>query len=269
MAHSPLLRSRLRPWLAAATVSAALLVPVGTAAATWHTAQITLIEFRDVCRDGIRFGGAVRDGSGPPTGPYGNRAVAVQPPPSSWREWNRKSGEVMNRHISIPRMQDDLDTADDEKVVVSHEGDFTMRYRNGPLQLGPVALSVENGNPDSNLNTADVTDCSLYAPIDVEPGKSANKVPIGHGEVSVAALATEIMDADRLTPSDFRFGPSHASATASERGDVNGDHRTDLVLRFSSVASGLECSTRTVELKGKTPSGGTFEGTDKVSPKGC
>jgi len=265
---SPSLAARYRPWLVVAVASAAVLAPAMTAAATWQNSAVTLIEFRDVCRDGIRFGGAVEKDT-VPAGPFKTKAIAVQPPPANWGTWKDREGEVMKTSITIPEKEDIVQLENGGTQEVSHEGDYTTRYRKRPLDIGPVALNLENGNKDSDLNTANVTDCFLYAPIDVEPGKSSNKVPIGHGEVSVAALGTRIMRADGLTPSDFRFGPGEASATGSELRDVNGDDRSDLVLRFSSVAAGLTCSTRSVLLVGKSPSGGTFEGTDKVSPKDC
>jgi hypothetical protein len=252
--------------LVAAAVSATGLVPVGTASADWRTSSSTLVEFRDVCRDGIRFGGAVRDLAGPANAPYKNRAVAVQPPPKSWAEWNG-DGEVLNTLIEIPERKTTVETEDEGAVEISHEGGFTKRYRDRALlPLGPLALNLENGNPESNLNIADVTDCFLYAPIDVEPGKSANKVPIGRGHVSVAVLATNVLRAEGLTPGNFLFGPGRAKATSSRLRDVNGDNRRDLVLRFRSTDAGLTCSTGTAVLLGKTATNGTYEGSDKIRP---
>ena len=49
-------RARYRPWLVAAVASSAVLVPAMTAAATWQNSSSTLIEFRDVCRDGVALG---------------------------------------------------------------------------------------------------------------------------------------------------------------------------------------------------------------------
>jgi hypothetical protein len=175
----------------------------------------------------------------------------------------------MNTAITIPEKKGTVDTDDEGAVGVSHEGSFTMRYRDRPLKPALVALNLEDGNRDSDLNTAEVTECYLFAPIDVVPGKAKNQVPIGHGQVAVAALATKTMPTKDLKPDEFRFGPGEAKAKSSERRDVNGDHRDDLVLRFGSVDAGLTCSTRTVLLKGKAPKGGTYEGTDKVKPVNC
>jgi hypothetical protein len=277
MAPSPSRISHLRPWLAVVTVSAALLVPAASAEAGWRISSNTLIEYRDVCRDGISFGGAVRATADPGSGSYKNRAIVVQPAPVNWEDWRneKKIGQVMDSPISIPRKKDSIPVEDqDDPIDVAHEGDFRMRYQTGPLDIPevdpqPLVLNLENGADGSGVVPTAVTDCYLYAAIDVQPGKSSNKVPIGHGEVSVAALGTNLLNAAALTPGDFRFGPAKAKAKASELRDVNGDNRDDLVLRFSSTKAGLKCSTKTAVLRGKTPTGGRYEGTDKVKPTAC
>jgi len=253
------------------TASATLLVPATTAEAEdhWRISSNTLIDYRDVCRDGIRFGGAVR-ATAPVSGSYKSRAIVVQPPPTSWEGWDRK-GRAMKRRISIPRLDEKttLKTEDGEDVPVSHEGRFRMPYDRAPLDLAPVVLNLENGAAGSGIVTATVTDCYLYAAIEIQPGDPSKKVTVGHGEVSVAALGTNVLNGGALTASDFRFGPANAEAKASELRDVNGDNRDDLVLRFSSTEAGLGCSTKTAVLRGKTPTGGSYEGTDKVKPTGC
>jgi hypothetical protein len=277
MAPSPSRTSHLRPWLGVVIVSATLLVPAASAQAGWRISSNTLIEYRDVCRDGISFGGAVRATADPGSGSYENRAIVVQPAPTNWEDWrNQKIGQVMDSPISIPRKKDSIRVEDqDDLIDVAHEGDFRMRYQTGPLDIPevdpqPLVLNLENGADGSGVVTADVTDCYLYAAIDVQPGKSSNKVPIGHGDVSVAALGVkDVLNAAALTPGDFRFGPAKAKAKASELRDVNGDDQDDLVLRFSSKKAGLKCSTKTAVLTGKTPTGGSYQGTDKVKPTTC
>ena len=34
-----------------------------------------------------------------------------------------------------------------------------------------MALNIQDGDPQSSVNTADVTDCYLFAPIDVRPAR--------------------------------------------------------------------------------------------------
>jgi hypothetical protein len=256
-----------RPWLVAALASCAVLVPVVRAAATWQTANITVIEFRDTCRDGIRFGGAVRADHDDTSPAFETWALVAQPPPATWAD---RSTLVMRTHIKIPRAPNGAKvTTDDGKLDVSHKGEFTLAYQRGPLGRAPAALNVEDGDVAASVLSGTVTDCYLFARIDVQPGRSPNKVPIGQGEVSVAVLATGIMRADRLKPQTFRFGPKKAAAKGSALRDVNRDNRADLVLRFGSVAAGLTCSTSTARLKGQSPSGGKLEGSDKVVPTGC
>jgi hypothetical protein len=262
-------RTRHRSWLVVAVASATVLVPAVKAAATWQNSDVTLLEFRDVCRDGIRFGGAVLKDATVPAGDYEGMAIAVQPPPSTWAEWQNRAGQVMRTPVTIPEDDTTVELADGTPQPVSHKGDYTLSYQRGPLKMAPVALNLQDGKSGSDLNTANVTDCFLYAPIDVQPGASPNTVPIGHGEVSVAVLTTDIMRADRLKATTFRFGPNKAAARGSRLRDVNRDKRNDLVLRFGSVAAGLKCSTKTVHLTGKSPSDGTLEASDKVVPTGC
>jgi hypothetical protein len=261
-------RARHGPWLVAGLASCAVLVPAVTAAATWQNSTITFIEFRDVCRDGIRFGAAIRADHGDTSPVFRDWAVAAQPVPATWAD---RSTLVMRTRIGIPRAPygATVPTENEGNVPVSHLGSFTLRYRNGPLKLAPVALNLRDGNVHSGVNHADVKDCYLFAPIDVQPGMSPNQVPIGHGQVSVAVLATATMRADRLKPKTFRFGPKKAAARGSALRDVNGDHRLDLVLRFGSVAAGLTCKTKVVHLTGQTPSGGKLEASDRVVPTGC
>jgi hypothetical protein len=263
-------RARYRPWLVAAMASSAVLVPAMTATATWQNSSITLIEFRDVCHDGVRFGGAVRVGTADNDPQYKTMAVAAQPPPGAWGD---KPPLAMRTAIKIPRLPapEDIIVDDDPNntAAVSHMGSFTLRYGVAALDLAPMALNIQDGDPQSSVNTADVTDCYLFAPIDVVPGSSSNKVPIGHGDVNVAVLTTDAMDASALNPKTFRFGPKKAAKKGKALRDVNADNRPDLVLRFGSVPAGLTCKTRTVHLTGQSPSGGKLEAKGTVTPTGC
>ena len=262
--------ARYRPWLVAAMASTAVLVPAMTATATWQNSSITLIEFRDVCRDGVRFGGAVRAGTADDQAQYKTMAVVAQPPPAVWED---KPTLAMRTAIKIPRLPapEDIIVDDDPNnlATISHLGSYTLRYRVAALDLGAMALNIQDGDPQSSVNPADVTDCYLFAPIDVVPGSSSNKVPIGHGDVNVAVLTTGTMDASGLDPKTFRFGPKKAVRLGKALRDVNADNRPDLVLRFGSVAAGLTCKTKTVRLTGQSPSGGKLEAKDKVTPIGC
>jgi hypothetical protein len=255
--------------VSAATCSAVVLASAPAFAGAWQHSSATYIQFRDTCRDGVRFGGAVLV-----TGiaaPHLTKAVAAQPAPAAWSD---KPALAMRRDIAIPFLTAPQDIPVDDPndptatATVDHLGSYTLKYST-PLALGTMALNIEDGNEQSAVNTADVTDCYLFAPIDVQPGVAKNKVPIGRGRVSVAVLGSKTLAANKLNAKTYRFGPKKAAPISSALRDVNKDKRTDLVLTFGSKAAGLTCTTSKVNLSGQTASGGKLEASGKVTPTGC
>src|SRR3954452_25140145 len=180
-----------RALLVAAATCGAMAVGSVPADAIWQHSSATYIEFQDTCRDGVRFGGAVLVTGSPE--PYATMAIAAQPVPTTWpggtQQW------PMRRAIKIPFLATPQDIPVDdpnnpgETATVDHLGYYKLKYQK-PLALGSMAFNIEDANPDSAVNTTNVTDCYLFAPIDVQPGSSANKVPIGKGKVTVAVLSS-------------------------------------------------------------------------------
>jgi len=256
--------------LVGAVACGAVVLSTVQAAASWQHSSATYIEFQDTCRDGIRFGGAVLV-----TGiaePYTAMTVAAQPVPTKWEQTPDKW--AMHKEIKIPFLATPQDIPVDdpnnpgETATVDHLGYYKLKYQK-PLALGSMAFNIEDANPDSAVNTTNVTDCYLFAPIDVQPGSSANKVPIGKGKVTVAVLSSKTFSAAKVNAKTYRFGPKAAKPTTKALRDVNKDKRRDLVLTFGSVAAGLTCATKTVRLKGQTATGGKLEASGKVKPTGC
>jgi hypothetical protein len=253
----------------AATCSAVILSSSPALAGAWQHSSATYVQFQDTCRDGARFGGAQLVTGDP--NPFATKAVAAQPVPAAWAD---KPVLAMRRDISLPFLTTPQDIPVDDPTdpgataTVDHMGYFTLKYQT-PLTLGPMALNIEDGNPQSSVTSADVTDCYLFAPVDVQPGVKKNAVPIGHGRVTVAVLGTTTLTAKNLDPSTYRFGPKQAKPIASALRDVNKDKRRDLVLTFGSKAAGLTCKTSKVRLNGQTASGGKLEASGKVTPTGC
>jgi hypothetical protein len=251
------------------TCGAVVLASTPAFAGAWQHSSATYVQFKDTCRDGVRFGGAVLV-----TGvaqPYLTKAVVAQPAPAAWAD---KPALAMRRDIAIPFLTTPQDIPVDDPsdptatATVDHLGSFTLKYST-PLALGTMALNIEDGNEQSAVNTANITDCYLYAPIDVQPGVPKNKVPIGKGRVSVAVLGSKTLPAKSLNPKTYRFGPKKAAPITSVLRDVNKDKRRDLVLTFGSKAAGLTCKTSKVQLLGKTATGGKLEASGKVTPTGC
>lgn len=259
---------------ASALALGASLAGAAPAQATWQFSAATLIDIRHACRDGLQVGVAVV-GTEAATADIPTRVVAAQPPPGEWTERPplAVSHPVTLTRLPAPRTVPVGDSGDpSDRVSITHLRTVTVPLARGqaPLALGPVAVS---GNPDlsqSTVNTATVTDCRLFAPIDIEPGNSSNAVALGRrGRVTVAVLGTPTMRAERLRPATFRFGPRSARPLSSAVRDVNRDGRRDLVLRFGSADAGLTCRTRAGTLVGTTPSGGYLQGSARISPRGC
>jgi hypothetical protein len=260
-------RRILRTSVVGATAAALGLAAGLPASAIWQRASSTFIDYRNVCRDGIRFGAAIQTGAVDDSAPFSSFAVGAQPAPVAW---SLPTTTVMRVGMVFPL----LDAPEDilvgqNQVSVAHRGSYTMKYAKGLLPSTTIALNVQDGDPQSSVLPATVGDCYLYAPIDVVPGYGSNPVSIGRGDVAVAVLGTSTMSAKKVTVRYFRFGPKKAAPKRYTYRDVNKDNRLDLVLTFGSVASGLTCATRSVRLTGKSPSGGVLEGGGRVTPVGC
>lgn len=107
--------------------------------------------------------------------------------------------------------------------------------------------------------------------IDIKPGGSPNAVnPNNQGVVPVAILSSSSFDATQVDPITVRFG--RAAAAPVDGGhveDVNGDGIPDLVLQFSTPATGIVCGDTSETLTGKTLQGSAIRGSDSVVTVDC
>ncbi|HEV8608841.1 MAG TPA: hypothetical protein VGS98_02060 [Thermoanaerobaculia bacterium] len=108
--------------------------------------------------------------------------------------------------------------------------------------------------------------------IDIKPGGFPNSInPRSHGRIPVAILTTDSFDATTVDPTTVRFGATGTEAApirwALEDGDGDGD--TDLILYFSTEATGIECGDTNASLTGETVGGQEIEGLDSVNTVGC
>ncbi len=108
--------------------------------------------------------------------------------------------------------------------------------------------------------------------IDVKPNELPNAInPRSKGVVPVAILSTGTFDATTVDGSTVHFGASgvEASAVRSAIEDVNKDGRPDMILHFSTQASGIKCGDSIVFLTGKTLGGQLLRGSDSIITVGC
>jgi hypothetical protein len=108
--------------------------------------------------------------------------------------------------------------------------------------------------------------------IDIKPYNKKNRIlPRSRGVISVAALGSQEFDALQIDPETARFGPGEAAAIAwlTRARDVNRDGFIDMILRFKTRKSGIECGDSEATLTGQTYAGDQFSGTDDIVTKGC
>jgi len=108
--------------------------------------------------------------------------------------------------------------------------------------------------------------------IDIKPGNKKNKVnPKSRGRVKVAVLGSEDFDALQVKLPTVRFGPDGTKAIRwrTQVCDVNHDHYPDLVLKFKTRKTGIECGDTEAELTGETYLGEEFAGTDSIRTVRC
>ncbi len=95
-------------------------------------------------------------------------------------------------------------------------------------------------------------------------------VPKSKGLIHVAILSTNTFDAHTVDQGSVRFGPNAALATRSgQLKDVNGYGQPDLVLRFRTQDSGIQCGDTSVSITGQTVNGISIQGTDSIRTIGC
>jgi hypothetical protein len=107
--------------------------------------------------------------------------------------------------------------------------------------------------------------------IDIEPGAFPNRIIISRDPnrvevTTVAILTTPTFDATTVDPSTVRFGKTgtEAAPVQATLADANGDGTLDLVLRFRTQDTGLQCGDTSALLRGKTVSGQAIQGSDSI-----
>jgi len=107
--------------------------------------------------------------------------------------------------------------------------------------------------------------------IDIEPGEFPNRITISRDPnrievTTVAILTTPTFDAVTVDPTTVQFGRTGTEATPVQTtlADASGDGVPDLVLRFRTQDTGLQCGDTSAVLTGQTVSGQDIYGSDSI-----
>jgi hypothetical protein len=143
-----------------------------------------------------------------------------------------------------------------------------------PLQMEKAEILALVGSMIERVEN--FPDTSTPAPISVtimiKPGSDLAAInPVSNGDTAVAILTTASFDASTVDPSSTRFGLSgtEAPATKYSMEDVNQDGKLDLVVHFSTKATGVICGDTSAQLTGTTRSGQSIVGSGAIKTPGC
>ncbi len=124
----------------------------------------------------------------------------------------------------------------------------------------PVGIALELGPSVVTVN------------IDIKPGNFPNSLnPRSKGVIPVAILTTATFDATTVNPAMVRFGATgtEAAPLQSALEDVDGDGDIDLILHFSTQATGIRCGEASSVLTGETFTGQAIQWSDSIRTVGC
>jgi hypothetical protein len=142
-----------------------------------------------------------------------------------------------------------------------------------------IFLSVWPDDRNGAVSNTDIFGQLIAAPtpitrvdIDIAPGRDPNSInPARRGVIPVAILTTDAFDATTVDPTTVTFGATgtEAGPVRSAQEDVDGDGDTDLILHFSTQATGIQCGNVSASLSGSTFSGQVIQGSDSLETVGC
>lgn len=109
--------------------------------------------------------------------------------------------------------------------------------------------------------------------IDVRPGSTQNRVsPRYLNEIlPVAIMSTRVFDARSVAANTVRFGAKGTEAAPVDvrQKDVDGDGDVDLLFRFRTVETGIQCGAISSALTGQTLGGKAIAGSDRIQTVNC
>ncbi len=108
--------------------------------------------------------------------------------------------------------------------------------------------------------------------IDIKPGSLPNTInPGSEGIIRVAVLTTGAFDAATVDPTTILFGVTgtEEAPVHSALDDVDEDGDMDLILKFNTQDTGIECGDTAASVTGETFGGRALAGSDSITTVGC
>ncbi|PLX28217.1 MAG: hypothetical protein C0600_10085 [Ignavibacteria bacterium] len=165
-------------------------------------------------------------------------------------------------------------SSEEHLITWWNSGGINDYYHSPASNLGDA-----NGGPARGFIVEYEAPPVIQVLIDIHPGSTTNPVnPYSMGDTPVAILSTSVADGDAfdfdattVDPSTVEFGPSGATIahTGGHIEDVDSDGDMDLMLHFSTQATGIACGHTAAILRGQTYGSDDIEGVDVLVTVGC
>lgn len=168
-----------------------------------------------------------------------------------------------------------------DNFVAPSSGYYIVAVTNYPRYLTPrTDGTIFVNNPlatrqgDYTVVVSGATPTTMQIAILIKPGNNniAPINPLSHGKIPVAILGGPGFDTKDINVKSLTFGSSGGEASLSkcnsQRVDLNGDGRPDLLCHFNNQAAHFKVTDAEATLRGETNAGVQFEGTGfmKVVP---
>lgn len=138
--------------------------------------------------------------------------------------------------------------------------------QNVPLaDIPPLGYGLHVG-PDDSVTTLKPVKM-MIKPGDNDPAIN----PRSKGVLTVAVISDHTFDATTVSPASLRLGPTGTEALAESfrTEDINGDGRTDMLLKFRTQKTSISCAATALQLTGEDAAAQQLWATTPVRLSGC
>ena len=175
--------------------------------------------------------------------------------------------------FEISHPLDSADSANDFNLNPGATVGFTLQVNlSSVTPFCSSGCSASTVFPSADRGDIVIASQVLSVAIDIKPGSVPNSInPGSQGEIPVAILTTDPIDAGSVDPTTVRFGRSgtEAAPTHSAIEDVDGDGDFDLLLHVNTQKTGIRCGDTSAALTAHRLGGQPIGGSDTINTVGC